>query len=268
MKILSINIEFGGYYLFEHCKSYGFIEAYGDLIRKQHIDVVCFQECMFLGEKSFDTSKKLAKQLGWFHIGHPKHYLSMISKFPLKRIGGGRGSVHPFLACMFTDDHGKVWRVANLHCNDQPFTYYSLIGLPYPNTPPDLTPKKAATLSYESKEDDLNATLRSMRSRSKRVIICGDFNEPSHLDQDIPWKCSRELARRGFIDTIRDKHPDPRRFPMFTCDVQRKETETNPPLRIDFMYAKSKPKHVDYLRELKWKGQYLSDHLPIVAEFS
>lgn len=40
MKILLINIEFGGSYLFEHFKSYGFIEAYSNLIRKQRIDVV------------------------------------------------------------------------------------------------------------------------------------------------------------------------------------------------------------------------------------
>lgn len=273
MKVLTINIEFGGYYLYAATgRSFGYVDRYVDLIRKHDIDVVCFQEAIFLGaRRTFDITKRIAARLGYFHKAHKHHYLSMVSRYPLTRVGGGHGSPHPFLTCRLVDQRGRAFTISNVHLNDEPFTYYSLLSIPYNNTPADLTPQQAVDLSYEAKRDDLTAMLKHHATPDGVDVVCGDFNEMSHLDKvrtrgaqrrrrRLPWRCSRLMRRHGFVDAARVKW---KRRNQYTCDVVGTD---NPPMRIDYVYVRgASVSDVQYLSGLKWKGRHMSDHVPVLA---
>lgn len=90
------------------------------------------------------------------------------------------------------------------------------------------------------------------------VVIGGDFNEPSHLDWQadtknllnhngaiIHWDCSMMLYKAGFIDTFREKFPDPVQVPGITYPAGNKYAkleeltwapEADERERIDFIY--------------------------------
>lgn len=95
-------------------------------------------------------------------------------------------------------------------------------------------------------------------SRGIPVVVGGDFNEPSHLDWQadtkdlldhhgavIHWDCSMMLHEAGFIDTFREKYPDPVRVPGITYPAGNKwaklkqltwASEADERERIDFIY--------------------------------
>ena len=90
------------------------------------------------------------------------------------------------------------------------------------------------------------------------VILGGDFNEPSHLDWQantkdlrdhngaiINWDCSVLLHEAGFIDTFREKYPNPIRNPGITYPAGNKSAkleqltwtpDADEQERIDFIY--------------------------------
>ena len=69
MKILSSNIEYGGFYLYKKFKSFSYINEYIKLIKKYDIEVICFQEAFFEANTStnktvkFDITKIIAIKL-------------------------------------------------------------------------------------------------------------------------------------------------------------------------------------------------------------
>ncbi|AIM36085.1 endonuclease [Sphingobacterium sp. ML3W] len=104
-------------------------------------------------------------------------------------------------------------------------------------------------------------------SKDATIIIAGDFNEPSHLDwihatKDlfdhrgavVPWDCSVLLTKAGFVDSFREKYPNPVTHPGFTFPSFNKDVAieklTWAPLaderdRIDYVYYRTnKPLHV------------------------
>ena len=256
MRIATINVEFGGYYLYKKSK-FAFVDRYAELINSNKIDIVCFQEAVLYEGKPTDVTKLIAKKLDYYHIANRKAQISIISKWPLTQTGP---TVFNFLLCKCNNI-----LIANVHLNDQPNTYYSLLGKPYGGTPLQVTEKQAVDLSWESKSEDINQLLKAVSG--KPAIICGDFNELSHLDS-LPWKVSRAFYAKRFIDVVRYFKPDAKKFPLYTCDVQRKETKGNPSMRIDMIYYRGfNLKSFKYLINLKLAGQYMSDHVPIMAHF-
>ena len=100
--------------------------------------------------------------------------------------------------------------------------------------------------------------------RGRIVVLGGDFNEPSDLDwqtntKDLyshngvvaNWDCSVMLRKAGFVDTYREKFPDPVTHPGFTFPADNKYAslsqlsfcpEYDERDRIDFVYYnKSQP---------------------------
>lgn len=88
-------------------------------------------------------------------------------------------------------------------------------------------------------------------------LISGDFNEPSHLDWllsnkflfdrngvDYMWDTSKELEKRGYIDSFREKFPDPIKNPGNTwggpvAGAENKSWTTKDDReRIDYNYYK------------------------------
>ena len=65
--------------------------------------------------------------------------------------------------------------------------------------------------------------------KGERVFLCGDFNEPSHLDWTdrsaaagfhfktmVPWPCSRKIIESGMEDSLRVVYPNECDFPAET----------------------------------------------------
>ena len=130
-------------------------------------------------------------------------------------------------------------------------------------------PYRVRDSQFDSKEDvliearrtrhpELQAVLSEIRpliDAGERVILCGDFNEPSHLDWtessadlhfglQMDWPCSIEVARAGLQDAYRTLHPDPCSDPGYTWTpapgkgVGGSETaEDEVHDRIDFVYG-------------------------------
>jgi endonuclease/exonuclease/phosphatase family metal-dependent hydrolase len=90
------------------------------------------------------------------------------------------------------------------------------------------------------------------------VILGGDFNEPSHLDWGqasnnkfdhngtvVPWNNSITLKANGFVDSYREKYPDPVNYPGLTWPANNVNVELSKLVwtpeaddrdRIDFIY--------------------------------
>jgi exonuclease III len=84
------------------------------------------------------------------------------------------------------------------------------------------------------------------------VVICGDFNEPSHLDWTqsaaeagmhplaVNFPASRKLAEAGYIDAYRTFWPDEVSHPGFTWSpLTKMDDPEDHPDRIDFIYFRS-----------------------------
>lgn len=102
------------------------------------------------------------------------------------------------------------------------------------------------------------ADARSEIESGALVFFAGDLNEPSHLDwrEDtkdlwdhngcvVSWHSSLELYAAGFIDTFREKYPDPIANPGFTWPADNKDAplkslawavDADERDRIDFVY--------------------------------
>jgi exonuclease III len=251
IKIASINMEYGGALLYGKTKSKkAVIKKYIDLIQDNKLDIICFQEAFFYNTH-IDTTKTLAKKLGYYHTNHKKAYLSIISKYPIS-VEYKKNNV---LTCKCYIGETKIY-VTNIHLNDIPFTIYSLYNIPYPNTPMNISVKEAIDLSYESKESDINSVLKFYKKIKEPSIICGDFNELSYYDSDIKWKVSRKLTKM-FTDITRAIYKNPKKYPMYTWDIKGLY-----PMRIDMIYSRN----IKCLKIKNLKNDF-SDHIPIITTF-
>ena len=99
---------------------------------------------------------------------------------------------------------------------------------------------------------------KSEMDRCRVVVMGGDFNEPSYLDwqentKDLHshngvvanWDCSLMLKNAGYVDTYREKYPDPVDYPGFTFPAANPSAtigqlsfcpEYDERDRIDFVY--------------------------------
>jgi exonuclease III len=280
IKILTLNMEYGGSYLYDEFKNFSYLDDYIKIIKKNKIDVICFQEIILLHDKKpeINIAMRIAKKLGYYHASNEESYISIISRFPLKKICSMKKNCnvhkHNILCCIVDTLDGEQFMVCNIHLNDEPNTYYSLLGLPYNNTPLNVTEKQAIDIAWKGRKDDILELLDTINRNniypSIPTIICGDMNEPSHLDGKVEWKVSKTLYINGFTDIVRYNYPSYKKYPLYTCDLdtQKKDIATNPPMRIDMIYSRGLDiGRFKYMYRLKKKGIYMSDHIPILASF-
>lgn len=108
-------------------------------------------------------------------------------------------------------------------------------------------------------EDALNE-----KAQENLVFLAGDFNEPSHLDWGqasknkfdhngtvVPWNNSITLKENGFVDSYREKYPDPVDYPGLTWPANNDQAELSKLAwtpeaddrdRIDFIYYQQNSK--------------------------
>ena len=281
LSLLSINLEFGGELtkngiLYKQNSKYynTFINQYIKYITKYNPDIIafqeiCFRDVEFVKNNKITTAYGISKRLNYYYYESVNNNeLAIASRYPIQKI------IDTELYCGIEIIYNnKLFKIFNVHLNDEPCTYYSLQNIPYNNTAANLTAKTAAVLSAA---DKLPVIQDIMKYINNNTIIMGDFNEPSHLDWNekavksniipcsVKWYISNYLYKNNFIDIIRQKYKCNIQYPMNTCDVIRKENIINPPARIDFIYTNM---------IIKIKTAYniplsLSDHLPVYVKIT
>ena len=174
-----------------------------------------------------------------------KYYLSrvqecdVLSVAPLTEISRcypdreeGRGAV----MVAHTVIRGHRLAVYSAHLDYLDDAYYNIRGIdgstwkpcPVPSSVGEVLERNDRSWRDEAIGCFLNAARRDMEQGWK-VIMCGDFNEPSHLDWTqrtsqmydhhgfvVPWTCTTMLERGGFADAYRAVYADETVYPGFT----------------------------------------------------
>jgi endonuclease/exonuclease/phosphatase family metal-dependent hydrolase len=146
----------------------------------------------------------------------------------LEVVGASRGK---WGAKLRTPRGTIVWAF-NVHVPASPYQPYQLAGIEYGDGRFVSTPIDAVTEARLARGEPALRCLRdldpTLRENDALVVLCGDFNEPSHLDWTSPavaawnrigpveWPTTRLFHDAGFRDAFRAAHPDPVAKPGWT----------------------------------------------------
>ena len=142
--------------------------------------------------------------------------------------------------------------IFNVHLTDYPYQPYQLAGIEY-GSAPFLSTAKAAVESAEAARGEIVDSLLSVAKDvgDMLTVICGDFNEPSHLDWTenaardgripfaVSFPTSNKFENAGFRDAYRTIWTDEVSHPGFTWTPTKPlNDESERHDRIDFVYVK------------------------------
>jgi hypothetical protein len=157
-----------------------------------------------------------------------------------------------------------------IHLSDIPFTFYTIRGIEYPDTPRHIdNPKDVSKLSYSTKSKYIEPILKYIsRYPDKKYIIAGDFNEPSHLDDlKYEWIISKKFEKAGIIDTyrhVKNKKKVKQVLDTYEYNIEGATCCDNkePFNRVDYIYTKNLDIKDSAVLD---KYRKLSDHLPVLT---
>ena len=235
VSVLTFNILYGGTHLGQP------LSQTAAVITSARVDVVVICE-------QWGNAEALADSLGLgCHLVAAPPYgqsVAILSRFPVSQSfsNGARLNLG-----------GEVYLcVFGVHLTSSPYQ-------PYRVRDGDFDCKEDVLIeARRTREQELQAVLAEIRPlihAGERVILCGDFNEPSHLDWtqssadlhfglQMNWPCSLEVAHTGLKDAYRMLRPDPRSDPGHTwtpapgkgvggSEIAEDEVHD----RIDFVYG-------------------------------
>ena len=234
--LMSFNILYGGTHLGQS------LEQTAAVIRLAQADIVVACE-------QWGNAEPLADLLGFTcHIVVAPPYwksVAVLSRYPITETFANGVRLELDLqqsVCVF-----------GVHLTSTPYQPYRVRDKAYR--------KKEEILdeARETREQELVVVLSEIRpliEAGERVLLCGDFNEPSHLDWtqasareghhfglEMPWPCSKRVTESGMEDAYRVVFPDVCRHPGYTWTSvpglgvggsERAEDEVHD--RIDFIY--------------------------------
>ena len=234
--LMSFNILYGGTHLGQS------LEQTAAVIRLSQADIVVACE-------QWGNAEPLADLLGFTcHIVVSPPYwksVAVLSRYPITETFANGVRLELDLqqsVCVF-----------GVHLTSTPYQPYRVRDKAYT--------KKEEILdeARETREQELVVVLSEIRpliEAGERVLLCGDFNEPSHLDLilasareghhfglEMPWPCSKRVTESGMEDAYRVVFPDVCRHPGYTWTSvpglgvggsERAEDEVHD--RIDFVY--------------------------------
>tara|TARA_Y100001947_G_scaffold68024_1_gene57337 strand:- start:185 stop:1045 length:861 start_codon:yes stop_codon:yes gene_type:complete len=234
--LMSFNILYGGTHLGQP------LEQTAAVIRLARADIVVVCE-------QGGNAEPLADWLGFTcHIvaaGPHRQSVAVLSRYPiLETFANG--------VRLELDSQQSVC-VFGVHLTSFPYQPYRVRDKAYTKKEEILDEAK------ETREQELVAVLSEIRpliEAGERVLLCGDFNEPSHLDWtlasaregrhfglEMAWPCSKQVTESGMEDAYRAVFPDVCRHPGYTWTSvpglgvggsERAEDEVHD--RIDFVY--------------------------------
>jgi endonuclease/exonuclease/phosphatase family metal-dependent hydrolase len=233
-------------------------------------DLVAFSEVRNYNDTDFigRVVEALARR-GLTYYGEKSVSTGIISKYPIQS--------QESVSAWTSRDNGSALK-ALIEVQGRPFAFYSLhldwrhYACYLPRGYGSSTWKKVETRvtdveeilkdSNESFRDEIVemvlADAEQERLNGRRILICGDFNEPSHLDWQadtaqlrdhngvvINWDLSTMLHDSGYQDSYRVIHPNPVTHPGFTFPANNLAVpvsslacapEVDERDRIDFIY--------------------------------
>jgi hypothetical protein len=210
------------------------------------------------------TLPTIASSLGFYY----DEGTSTLSRYPITAVQGwGYGQ-----AVTITLPSGKDMYMFNCHLTAYPYGPYAL---------PDVEAALQAELNTQwAGLQPILLNMSSYVATGKRVFLTGDFNVSSHLDYaNVPWKCSRECARAGLVDSYRYVHPGNRTYPPAFDFNEPGITWTPKPEqepydvfdRIDLVYSCGNNVACTGSEELDSRNSvtpWPSDHRAVVSTFS
>jgi len=270
MRILNYNIEYGGFE--KHINK----DKYVKLIKKHNIDIFIGTEpnqpvidtykdskiCADYNKYGENTIEQVAKILGFNFITTEDKAITIISRYPIK------STEVPYVFEISIND--QIVIIIPIHLVDYPFTFFSLRHIPYQNTPLTFSNKQEIIdLSYSTKSKVIDAVLEYIKNNpSKKIIIAGDFNEPSHLDDPSnEWIISKKFQEQGIIDSYRYINKqvitDSLGYNIEGATCCNTLFDDEPLNRVDYIYTKN----LDIVSSSVLKEYaHFSDHLPVLTE--
>lgn len=249
----------------------GYDAIVNEIVRLQP-DFVTFSEVRNYNQTNFNARMCASlREKGLQYDSFFSHDTGLLSKHPITDsltvfpLSEDHGTVHRLTA----EVNGHKVAVYTAHLDYLNCAYYNARGVDgstWKEIPLPTSVEEILAVNVASRRDD---GIRSFIAQAEkdlangyRVIVGGDFNEPSHLDwieknKDlydhngfvVPWTVTTLLEEAGFIDSYRQIYPNPLTHPGFTfpSDNLAKATEklTWAPKaderdRIDFIFYKGK----------------------------
>lgn len=250
----------------------GGVPQTAEVIKASKADSVGLQEVNKSGEE-------LAQRTGMTFVKQPKG--GILTRFPVV------DKSHSGYGVKLEVAPGEFLWHFNVHLHHAPYQPYQLADIPYGKDNPFIrTPGEAIAEAIRARGLELAALLMDMgpaQRAKEKIVITGDFNEPSHLDWTeaavkagmipvaVNWPQSRALIDSGFTDAYRQIYPDPVSKPGNTWTPTPSSRDVMD--RIDFVYHSGlKPLKAEIVGEAPETSDivvspYPSDHRAVVIEF-
>ncbi len=263
LNVVSFNLEDGA-------KRYG-VDKAASLISRSGAHVALLQET------TTSVTQQIAGLLELYHVDFEESGTAILSRLPIEKLS--RSDHHHGLA-----RSGGIYYCV-VHLSDYPYIPSEAVGIDYPedcaeredqacfhSSDATLLEERSATLRH----DELLAIARTLTGLPvrARIIVGGDFNEPSHLDWsqnavlrgEVPvavnFPSSKMMERLGFKDAFREvNHPNILGYSWPDRTVEYRHRKD----RIDFIWVKG-IRAVRHCRVISTGG--LSDHAMILAELT
>jgi exodeoxyribonuclease III len=253
------------------------------VIREARADVVGVQEAYGREREGVrtDNSKEVAEMLGWHHVdqGDGK---TILSRFEIVGLTPGKHGAE------IRGPEGESFYLFNVHLFHAPYQPYQLLKIPYEDAPFLDTPGQLVAAAQAARGEELAATLAEIKpllAQGKRVVLTGDFNEPSHLDwtakavaagtapMEVAYPASKQVEQLGLLDAYRVAYPDETQHTGHTWTPTTKPDDPKDKHdRIDFVYVSPniKVERCEVVGEAKAHADivvkpYPSDHRGVVA---
>lgn len=246
-------------------------EYIADNIAKLQPDVVAFAEIRNYNDTDFIARIiEALGQRGQTYYGQKSVSTGIISRYPIEK--------QEFISPWSNADRGSATK-ALIHVDDVPVAFYALHldyrhyssffpraydGNSFKELPdgPITDVQKMWDDNHASYRDEIVEMVikdaNAEKDKGNQIFICGDFNEPSHLDWQedtkdlfehrgvvIDWENSKKITDAGYIDSYREVYPNPVTHPGFTFPSNNPAVEVKALAwapkaderdRIDFIY--------------------------------
>lgn len=258
-------------------------------------DVIALQETRASGPegpgRGRDLGRELAGLLG-LHLAEQRvrapgslDDVAVLTRHPVAAVSANG-------LCVVLETPLGALALANWHGAPAPYQPYQLLGVAYGPGRFIATGAEAVAEAEAARGAGLDAVLAALDEvgRGLPAIVAGDFNEPSHLDWSaeaaaaglVPvaaaFPQTRKLARAGFTDAWRWRHPDPCARPGATwpagVPADRAKAPENRAERIDFLHLRGlEPRDAWIVGEAEGAADLVvspwpSDHRSVVARLS
>ncbi len=233
LKVLAWNIWHGGR---RKGRDEG-VQRVVEVIEESGADIVLMQE-------TYGSGPRISGRLGFDYYLRSSN-LSIMSRYPIKdvhrmyqgfRFGGATIELRP----------GTTVEAYSLWINYLPSVQKELEA--------EASPEQLVAEDDKTRGKEMRGILAELMPHLDRgpavpVIVGGDFNSGSHLDwteeateqenhggRVVTWPVSVAMAREGFQDTFRTRHPSPVSHPGLTWSPEFPESHQE---RIDYVYVRA-----------------------------